>query len=310
MTILNRFQIDVQTEPTPGTAVAKRATFPAIDVMEVAIERGRAYIENRPADVFGFDVGATGPRSATLRFNTYGYGLGSEADVFGRLMPGVGVVDQGGGVWRPVEAVPPTDAKTLTFHVWQGGRYLEIAGAVGSFRVSAVAGELVLFEWTFQGVDKGVTHDTAPTWTRPLEGAAPIRAAAGGISVDETVVAAEVVFDAGNVLAAVPDANAAEGIQSFVVAQRAPTWTMIGQAETAGSGVWDPQAWLDDGSADHAISAAFGAAGGDQVTLATAEAQIASVAHDDRNQLVYDAAEFRAMNDATVGPFSLTLASA
>lgn len=209
------------------------------------------------------------------------------------------------GVFSPQTNPPGSGGvKTLTIAHYQMGRKKVLAGAMGTFRIVATAGQKVMIEFTFTGVWQAPADVTIlSSITYPSD--SPLRFAAASAFTFHSYAAKvqQVTVDCGNVVRLREDANNATGYISAVIEDRAVTGTLNPEAVLVGTKDWHA-IWV--ARTEAAMDLTLGD-GTNTVSLDAPKAQITNVQESDRNGLFVEDITFACNRSAAAGDDELTI---
>lgn len=292
MPLLKRLRtLAAKVENTIGTAESLTASEGAFNAYDVICQANIDMEDREAQGSFDMLSPVVGAQSGTLTFKTDlawdGSAVPSWASV---LLPGCGYVEST-QVYYPTSEAPGSNVKTLTIGVFQDGLYKLLAGAMGTFKLTANAGKMAMIEWTFTGVWQAVTDSALIAPTYPTD--KPLRF--GNSTITWLTVAQcveQVTFDAGNevILRECPDTIA--GYKSALIVSRKPEITFNPEqqlvADDAGSDKYGDWIAGTEGVFSCAIDGPTGVVSNGNVTFAAPQAQITNVQESDRNSLVVD----------------------
>lgn len=213
------------------------------------------------------------------------------------LLQGCGFTTSGGGA-SPTVATPNSDLsahKTLTFRIWEDGRYKVLAGAVGTFTLEAEAGGRVFANWDFSGI-----------WQAPVDGAMPAFAPVTAQSYRAQAITLTVggsalpqmdgfTLDAAREIEPRQTVTTASGLAHFLVSDRQPTLTLAPEARlVAGHDAWG----LLLAGTTAAVQIILTNPASKTLTIDAARAQRLSVTDDERDKKLVDSIELGLHNSA------------
>jgi hypothetical protein len=260
-----------------------------------------------------------GRQLATLTFTTEVFGTGTAAtdtdttaqsaatpkwaDLFeGCAMAGTAVSTPAGKIYNPITA----SQKTMTLYCYYDGKLHKLIGAMGTFQLSATAGEIATIQWTFTGVYVAPTAAATPTpgftnVTPPLVESCSLVV---GSTLASVFVSESIGIDIGNTVTPRADANSAKGFNSMIITGRAASFTFTPEAVPEASHPF----WADFASAAiKSVSFNIGTTAGNQMQVNMPNMQISGLTYADRNGIrVYDVTG-RPSATETAGNDELTL---
>lgn len=233
---------------------------------------------------FTTEVFGTGVAALTTSATTQAQATPKWADLLeGCGFLGAAVATPAGKTYAPLTS----SQKTLTLYCYYDGLLHKLTGAMGTFTLSAEAGQLATIQWTFTGVHNAPVAQATPTPTfttvnPPLVESCSltIGGTASGLLVQN------IGFDIQNNVVPRADANSAKGFNSMYITGR------NGQATLNPEQV--PEAthpfWADFTSSQRkAISFNIGSTAGNKVEVSIPNAQMSGLSYSDRDGIrVYD----------------------
>lgn len=149
-------------------------------------------------------------------------GTATEPTIFSVLMPCCGWVEST-NVWKPKSEAPGSSVKTCTMGVYVDGILKTIKGAVGTFTITMVAGQIIFIDWSFTGVYVEPTDTAIIAPTYPTD--APLRfASATACSYNSvTLKTQNVTIAANNEITPLESPLTASGYSSCIIVDRFPT---------------------------------------------------------------------------------------
>lgn len=259
-----------------------------------------------------------GRQLATLTFTTEVFGTGTAADITdettqaqatpkwadlfeGCAMAGATVSTPAGKIYNPITA----SQKTMTLYCYYDGKLHKLIGSMGTFQLSATAGEIATINWTFTGVYVAPTVAATPTpgftnVTPPLVESCSL---AIGSTLANVFVAESIGIDIGNTVTPRADANSAKGFNSMIITARAASFTFTPEAVPEASHPF----WSDFSSAAiKSVNFNIGTVAGNKMQVAMPNMQISGLTYADRNGIrVYDVTG-RPSSTETVGNDEIT----
>lgn len=223
--------IGCKTEVTEGTAIALAETdfFHAFDIDVKPLPE----LIDQPYHSTSLDPYAklVGKKKYELKFKTFvkGSGAAGTAPPVGPLIQALGhtetPVTSTSVTYAPASQPPSANfksqGKSCTIKVYEDGTLHVLAGARGTRKLIAVAGQPAVNEWTFSGLYTAVTDAAFPTNT-PNATAPPIVQSSSLSLQGYAAVAAKLEIDWGNVLQDADNVSSANGILVFRITDRQP----------------------------------------------------------------------------------------
>jgi len=183
---------------------------------------------------------------------------------------------------------PQTDSmNTLTMRLFWDGIEHAIAGAMGTWKMTAEAGGIGMIEWTFTGtyitpISQSFPSQTLQSLIPPIVGNLDLSWSASA----SNLFAGNVGIDWGNQIAVRKDVNSAQGMHSVYISGRTPTGSFSPEVSTALN-----TAFLADweASTTRPFSTEFGSGAGATVIFSAPAAQITGIGYGDRDNIrTYD----------------------
>jgi len=215
-------------EDTPGTAETLLATDAKFNAFNVTIQQEVDYISRDGRAQFGRFIGSTGTKGGVVTFShRHIPGSGGTHPAWATtFLPACGWKNTS-GVFTPTTEQPGSNVKTLTIGVYEDGLLKSLRGAMGMFTVTFVAGQPILWNFTFRGVWVDATTATILAPTYPTE--KPLRAYNAGLLLGATnPIWQTLSFDSGNLIYVREDGNSSDnsGLAYAVVTDRVVTGTI------------------------------------------------------------------------------------
>lgn len=236
-----------------------------------------------------------GRQLATLTFTTEVFGTGTAAldtdtttqaaatpkwaDLLvGCAMVGAVVETPPGKVYSPVTG----GQKTLTIYCYYDGILHKLTGAMGTWSMSAEAGQIATISWSFTGVYSAPTAATTPTVqiTNVVPALVESCSFVIGGTASTVLVPANISVDMQNTVIPRADANSAKGFNSTIITSRQPTITFNPeQVPEASHPFWGDFA----GATGKAVSFAIGATNGNRMLVNVPNMVISGLQYADRD---------------------------
>jgi len=304
--IWRKHTLAAKIEATAGTAESLTNAEAAFNVFNFEIQQGSEFQQRPRQGAFSHLPGVVGARSGTATFTTeiFGDGAGGVPGWASTLLPACGWVAST-GVFTPRTEAPGTNVKTITIAKYEDGVRKMLRGAMGTFEIVLVPGQIALINWTFRGAWQSVTDQTLLTPTYPTR--SPLRSVGTYSLASATHCFSNMTINAGNNLILRPCFNPADGSGYFtgMVTDRLPT------------GSFDPEAKLvatDDrygrwlAGTEQALSIAMADAQ-DTITIAAPKVQITNPQEANREGLQVDNLQFQCNGDSGNDELSITFAA-
>lgn len=234
---------------------------------------------------FTTEVFGTGVAAAATNATTQAQATPKWADLLeGCAFSGTAVSSPAGKVYAPLTAAQ----KTLTIYCYYDGMLHKLTGAMGTFVLSAEAGQIGTIQWTFTGVFSAPTAVATPTplftsVTPPLVQSCSFVI---GSTASTVFLIQNISIDAQNNVVSRPDANSVKGFNSMYITGRSLQITVNPeQVPEASHGFW-----TDYGAAtSRAITFSVGGTAGNKMDVSIPNAQISGLTYSDRDGIrVYD----------------------
>lgn len=253
-------------DPTPTTSAD---TTIAHD-LEVSPEHDMV---ERPDHSFGLSrlKELTGKRRIKISFTTELRGQGAA----GTAPEGIGALFQACAMSETVSAstsvtyAPASSSlKSVTLYVWLEGVQFQIQGAVGTFELMLVAGEVPKIKWSLSGLYETPTDVTFPTsWG--VDATVPVTCKNLTTTFDSyAAVIREITLKMNNKITERADLSATHGIRGFEVTDRNPEGEIIVEATVLATKNWYTK--LEANTAN-VLSCAVGATAGNICTITASQ---------------------------------------
>jgi hypothetical protein len=294
-------------ETTTGTAITLAAAEATIPVYNPAMAFN---IPRITREAWGASASPVlqqpGARSGTVNF---------ESDLMGKGASGVPTWSD----WLKACAMQLSTAtfspktsptETLTIGLYQDGRQKVLAGCMGTWTLTARAGETARIRWQFTGVPQSPAGVSilAPTYSTVV----PPRVGAATFTIGtEVFVVPEITIEKGNQvmlrrdIAAVDGASAATGHRAAYI----PSWETIVRVSPEALAL-SSQDWYDihRSGTTVALALTIGAAANNTIAFACPKLQLINPPQDeDQEGIMADALEFVAIRNADAGDDDLTI---
>jgi hypothetical protein len=212
-------------EPAAATEVIITQGMPEFAVVGSRKER------SQPLAYFGAIAGVNIGEALTMKFKTELKGSGTKgtASRYGCLFQACNFTEAATAGTSVVYTPNSVFAgKSVSFYFHMDGTRHVILGAVGTFKITFKPQEIAVIEWEFTGLYAG-NHASTVTFPSPThEAIAPLFFKGAGFTYNSvsTLVIDELTLDLGNTISKQTDGNAATGIKSYFVSQRAAKGNM------------------------------------------------------------------------------------
>lgn len=314
----------MKLETTPGTEAAPTTTGSPNDYIQAIDAQFAPDFTLINRNYMRPSLSATphlmGRRLASLTFSTEVFGTGvaavdTDATTQAQATPkwadlleacaytGVAAAIPLGKTYSPKTGNAGSAQKTATFYCYYDGMLHKITGAMGTFTMTATAGEIATIQWTFTGVFNDPTAVATPTpsftsVTPPL-----VEQCSFTMNSVATLLAETLTIDAGNSVIQRADANSAKGFNSMYVTARGVKFNT--------SVEFVPEAtysfWGDFTAATaRAISFNIGTSAGNKMIVTIPSAQIEGLTYADKNGVRAYEASFNVMSTSDAGDDEVT----
>lgn len=276
-------------EATPGTAESLTAAEAAFNAYNITFQQNVAFEEREAPGGFARMSAVPGMRMGTISFSIdSGWdGTATEPGWADTFLPACGWV-KSGQVYTPRTEAPGSNVKTITTAVYNDGIRWLLSGASGTFTVNCQTGRAAVFNFTFQGILQTTSDESmlAPTYPTEL----PLRYASSVTTWNSVALCLEnITLDAGNTVTPIECAANAQGVEYFMVTDRAVRVTANPQTLSVAS--QDRYGKLLDMS-EHALTWDLDGPTNSKITFAAPKAQIVSVNPGDRAGITIDEIEW------------------
>ena len=167
----------------------------------------------------------------TFKIEVMGSGSAGTAPRLGDLLESCGMDETiAGGASATYEAVS-SGHKSCTIYVFKDGRHYVISGCMGTFKLSCIAGNQAILEFTMKGLYADPTNValSAPTYESTIP---PVcKATTFTFDSKTTLIVSQLEIDMGNVVAMRESLAGTEGIAGFTVTERKPVMTLNPEAQ-------------------------------------------------------------------------------
>jgi hypothetical protein len=298
MTILTQVGVVLaKIETTPGVDATPSPTTDFITALTASFAPNFQVIERdylRPS-ISGTPI-VMGRQLATVTFETEVVGTGVAASgststtenaatpKWADLLCGCGFAPTSESTPNPGQVYNPitNNQTTLSIYVYLGGILHKLLGAMGTFNLTAVAGELAKIQWTFTGVYQAPTAVAVPAVTIPTIVPPIVQSAqfAIGTTASTVFVPQQITLDIANTVTPRDDANSARGFNSMIITARKPSFTVNPESVPEASHPF----WTDFAAANgKAVSFNVGTVAGNTMGVAITNMQISNLQYTDRS---------------------------
>ena len=292
MPLLQRIRtMAAKIEGTIGTPEALTGAEGVYNAYDLKIDADLTVEERQAQGSFNYLTGVPETRGGSCSFKTdMGWNGTTMPNWATVLMTACGYVEST-QVFTPRSEGPGATVKTATLAIYEDGLFKSLAGAVGTFKINAPSGKIIMIEWDFKGVWQPVTDVAIIAPTYPTD--KPLRFGSATITYNALDQCVEnMTFDAGNeiILRECPDTAA--GFISGLIVDRKPMININPEAQLVATEDRYGD-WLAGN--EYAFSCAFdgptGVVTNGSVTVSAPKAQIMKVTEGSRNKLLIDEVE-------------------
>lgn len=226
-----------KTETTAGTAISLAAADGTINFFNASIIDNTEFVERFGQAAYERIAGSIGGRMGQATFQTdLVPGSGGHPAWASLLLPACGWVAST-DTYTPRTEPAGSNVKTLTMAKYTNGIYEQIHGAMGTFRITFVAGRPPVIDWTFTGcyTDASDVSIITPTYVTTN----PLRFVSSALAVGSYTPKVETLtLDAGNDVALLPDSRTATGYSHANIRDRNVTISMNPETALVASQPW------------------------------------------------------------------------
>lgn len=276
----NDFILALEAQFSPDfQAIERNYMRPSISGTPIAMGRQLATL------TFTTEVFGTGVAALTTTPTTQKQATPKWADLLlGCGFVGTAVATPAGQTFSPITS----NQQTLTLHLYLDGILHKLVGSMGTFSLTAEAGQIARISWTFTGVYIAPTAVAvpAPDFTNITPPLVQNAGFAIGATASTVFVPQTISFDIGNTVTPRADANSAKGFNSVLITGRQPTLTFNPESVPEASHPF----WADFAAATgKAITMSIGSTAGNKMLFDAANMQITGMQYADRDGIrVYD----------------------
>lgn len=246
---------------------------------------------------FSTEVFGTGVAAVTTTPTTQAQATPKWADLLEACaFAGAAIATPAGKVYSPLTATQ----KTATFYCYYDGMLHKLTGAMGTFSVSAPAGQIATMQWTFTGVYNSPTAVTTPaplftSVTPPIVESCTFQI---GATATTAFVIDTIGFDIQNNVIQRADANSAKGFNSMYITGRDATITINPeQIPEATHPFWGDY----EAATAKVVTFTVGLTNGNKMIFNAPSAQISDIKYADRDGIRTYEVSMRAMTTAAAG---------
>ena len=279
-------------EATTGTAETLDAADAAFIVLDPQFNEEIDVVERELPAALGTERSIQGARKATLSFSMYIVGNGATGTPLwaSTFLPACDMAETSGSF------AFTHGGATLTMSLYEDGIKRSLAGARGTFKITAKAGDPVKIDFTFTGkfteeADASMLSPTFPTVLPPIWGGNAVTFGSFAPKL------AEISIDAGNGVVMREDAADASGYLAAAITTRKSVGTC--DPESVSGRNWRTQI---DGSTEEAMSLVIGSVTHNIITITAARCQPFKKARGNRNELMTEQVDLQ-FNGST--PFAI-----
>lgn len=246
---------------------------------------------------FSTEMFGTGVAAVTTTPTTQAQATPKWADLLEACaFAGATVATPAGKVYSPLTA----NQKTATFYCFYDGMLHKITGAMGTFSISAPAGQIATFQWTFTGVYNAPVAQATPT--PAFTSVAPPLVESCTFTIGATPASAFLIetigFDIQNNVVQRADANSAKGFNSMYITGRDAQLTINPEQIPEATHPF----WADyEGSVAKIVTFTVGATNGNKMIFNAPNAQISGMTYADRDGIRTYEVTMRTMSVADAG---------
>jgi hypothetical protein len=295
-------QLAIKTETTIGTDASLGNANVAFNAWDIDIKPDISPAVREAQSQFGNIASVMGMQSGTATFKTdmIWDGTTTEPAWASTLLPACGWVASGSDptIYYPESEAPGSNVKTVTIGVYENGKIRKLTGAMGSFKINLIAGDMCFIEWEFKGAYSVVADGSMLTQTA-VSGTVIKFAGASACSWNSVELAAKtIVIDSGNELTPIEKGTATGGVLNYLVTNRVPKITCDPEAVLAAT--QDRESlWL--AGTEHQFITTLDTPTNSSLSITAPKAQIISIPEGDRNGIITDEIEFQCnKNGSTV----------
>jgi hypothetical protein len=245
---------------------------------------------------FTTEVFGTGVAAVATDVTTQSQATPKWADLLeGCAFAGAAVSSPAGKVYTPLTSAQ----KTLTLYCYYDGMLHKLTGAMGTFTLSAPAGQIATMQWTFTGVYNDPVATSTPTPTPPTITPPLVESIqfAIGSTASTVFLPGNVNIDVANTVTPRTDANSAKGFNSMIITARAPQLSFSPESVPEASHPF----WGDFSSATaKAINFHIGSSAGNKVLVTVPNVQTSNLQYSDRDGIrIYEVTAMASTTTAT-----------
>lgn len=304
MLITRVTQLAAKIEVDPGVAESLANADAVFNASDVSMQPDIPFVERQIAGSLSPGRGVVGRRVGRVTFSVDMIGGASAPAWMSTFLPCCGWVAQTGGIFAPRSAAPGSAVKTCTIGWYEGGRLKVLAGCMGTWEGTWLAGEPMLVNFDMVGV--WVAPVDAPILTPTRDTLLPINYASSALLLGgaHTPIARQLVLRAGNTIKLVGDSTRASGVRHAVVTGRRMTGTLNPEANLIATKDYHAEMLA---STEQSLGLAVGTSG-NKITMAAPKMQVTNVQFADDEGTIIDSLEFQLNRSANAGDDEFTLA--
>lgn len=227
---------------------------------------------------------------ATISFRTeLGWnGTSTEPTIFSVLMPCCGYVESS-NVFKPRSEPPGVNVKTCTMACYVDGVRKTIKGAVGTWTMVMVAGQIIFIDWVFTGVYVEPTDTAIIEPTYPTDVGLRF-ASATACSFDSVALKTQnMTIACNNEITALESPLEASGFHSCLVVDRLPTITCNPEMESVAT---QNRHNIFTAGLAYAVAVTLDGPGNSTLAISAPKAEIANIQEGERGKIVTDEITF------------------
>jgi hypothetical protein len=227
---------------------------------------------------------------ATISFRTeVGWdGTATEPTIFSVLMPCCGWTEST-NVWKPRSEAPGSNVKTCTMGCYVDGVLKTIKGAVGTWTMVMVAGQIIFIDWVFTGVYVEPTDASIITPTYPTDVGLRFASATACSYNSVALTTQNMTIAANNEITPLESPLTASGYSSCLIVDRFPTIQC--NPEMVSVATQNRHNIFTEGTA-YAIAVTLDGPSNSTLAISAPKAEIANIQEGERGKVVTDEINF------------------
>lgn len=273
-------------ETTIGTAESLTSAEGAYNAYNIMFQPAITKTQREGSGSFNRLTSISEGQLATITFRTdlAWDGTSTEPAIFSVLMPCCGWTEST-NVWKPKSEAPGSNVKTCTMGVYVDGVLKTIKGAVGTWTMVMVAGQIIFIDWSFTGVYVEPTDTSIIAPTYPTD--APLRfASATACSFNSVALKTQnMTIAANNEITPLESPLTASGYSSCVIVDRLPT--IVCNPEMESVATQNRHNIFTDALA-YALQVTLDGPGNGTLGITAPKAEIANIQEGERGKIVTD----------------------